>query len=174
MTMAAFSVSAVLQDRIWDKHTVSPRMAWRISIEARSPSGLSRILKRMGAHFTDLATCGPENEPLWGTYAASDCNNHPPAAGQLIEINIRRTLISRPWSTTGISALSRAMKIATADKDNKVSDEILRCTDGRLLKEYAAEMADRIKRGEKTDVVRVNSGSQESKHTTQVSRRRTR
>ena len=30
-------------------------------------------------------------------------------------------------------------------------------------------MADRIKRGEKTDVVRVNSGGQESKHTTQVS-----
>ena len=70
-----------------------------------------------------------------------------------------------------IRIVSEAMKIATADKDNKVGDPKFYDVPMEELcsKEYAAEMADRIKRGEKTDVVRVNSGGQESKHTTQVS-----
>ncbi|MED5575478.1 MAG: gamma-glutamyltransferase family protein [Pseudomonadota bacterium] len=126
----------------------------------------------------DLATCGPEeNEPLWGTYRGHRiATNHPPGGGiQLIEMlnileNFDLAAIGHN-SPEYIRIVAEAMKIATADKDNKVGDPKFYDVPIEELcsKEYAAEMADRIKRGEKTDVVRVNSGGQESKHTTQVS-----
>ena len=69
-----------------------------------------------------------------------------------------------------IRVVAETMKIATIDKDNKVGDPKFYDVPLTELcsKEYAAKKAERIKRGEKTDVVRVNNGGQESKHTTQV------
>jgi len=62
------------------------------------------------------------------------------------------------------------MKIATADKDKHVGDP--RFVDVPLerltSKEYAADMAARIRRREKAPVPRFNSGGAESKHTTQL------
>jgi gamma-glutamyltranspeptidase / glutathione hydrolase len=62
------------------------------------------------------------------------------------------------------------MKIATVDKDAKVGDpRFVDVPIGELTaKSYAAEMAARIRRGEKTQVPRFNSGGAEAKHTTQV------
>ena len=174
-------VGELLRIRIWDKHcAVSPRMASRISIEARSPSGLSRIWRRMvGSFRTKISrpVGRKKNEPLWGTYRGHRiATNHPPGGGvQLVEMlnileNFDLAAIGHN-SPEYIRIVAEAMKIATADKDNKVGDPKFYDVPMEELcsKEYAAEMADRIKRGEKTDVVRVNSGGQESKHTTQVS-----
>ena len=62
------------------------------------------------------------------------------------------------------------MKIATADKDNKVGDPKFYDVPIEELcsKTYAAGHADAIKRGERANVARLNNGGPESKHTTQV------
>jgi gamma-glutamyltranspeptidase/glutathione hydrolase len=63
------------------------------------------------------------------------------------------------------------MKIATVDKDAHVGDpDFVDIPLERLTsKDYAAEMAARIKSGEKTPVPRFNPGGAESKDTTHVS-----
>jgi gamma-glutamyltranspeptidase/glutathione hydrolase len=62
------------------------------------------------------------------------------------------------------------MKIATVDKDTKVGDPRFFDVPVAELtsKDYAAAMADRIRRGEKTHVTRLNAGGEESKDTTHV------
>lgn len=69
-----------------------------------------------------------------------------------------------------IRVVAEAMKIATVAKDEQIGDPhffdvpIAELTS----KDYAAAMADRIRRGEKTEVPRFNSGGAESKHTTHI------
>jgi gamma-glutamyltranspeptidase/glutathione hydrolase len=62
------------------------------------------------------------------------------------------------------------MKIATADMDAHVGDpRFVDVPVGRLTsKQYAGQMADRIRRREKTPVPRFNIGGAESQHTTQL------
>jgi gamma-glutamyltranspeptidase/glutathione hydrolase len=69
-----------------------------------------------------------------------------------------------------IRVVAEAMKIATIDKDTRVGDPRFYDVpmDELTSKEYAARMAEKIKRGEKADVARLNNGGQESKNTTQV------
>ena len=125
----------------------------------------------------DLAACEPEHtEPLWGTYRGYRiATNNPPGGGiQLIEmLNILEHFDLRSIGHNTleyIRVVSEAMKIATADKDAKVGDP--RFVDVPVAeltsKQYAAAMAERIKRGEKTQVPRFNPGGTESKHTTQI------
>ena len=141
-----------------------------------------RIANDMAAHgglltLQDLAACAPEHAtPLWGTYRGHRiATNNPPGGGiQLIEmLNILEYFDLRAIghnTTDYIRVVSEAMKIATADKDAKVADP--RFVDVPVAeltsKSYAAAMADRIKRGEKTRVPRFNPGGTESKHTTQI------
>lgn len=125
----------------------------------------------------DLTNCGPEeNEPLWGEYRGYRFStNHPPGGGiMLIEmLNILENFDLRAMghnSPEYIRVVAEAMKIATIDKDNKVSDPHFYDVpiDELTSKEYAARMAEEIRRGEKANVARLNNGGQESKNTTQV------
>jgi gamma-glutamyltranspeptidase/glutathione hydrolase len=125
----------------------------------------------------DLATCAPEEQaPLWGTYRGYRiATNNPPGGGiMLIEmLNILEAFDLKALghnSAEYVRVVAEAMKIATVDKDTKVGDP--RFVDVPLAslisKSYAAEMAARIRRGEKTHVPRFNAGGAESRHTTQV------
>ena len=68
-----------------------------------------------------------------------------------------------------IATVSEAMKIATVDKDTRMSDPRFFDIpfDELMSKDYAKSMADRIKRGEMTSVPRMQSGG-ESKETTHI------
>ena len=67
-----------------------------------------------------------------------------------------------------ICIVAEAMKIATTDKDNHVGDPAFYDVpvEQLLSKEYAAQVAERIRTGEKHSVTRI--GMPEPKHTTQV------
>jgi gamma-glutamyltranspeptidase/glutathione hydrolase len=125
----------------------------------------------------DLATCAPEeNPPLWGSYRDwRIATNNPPGGGiQLLEmLNILEQFDLRALghnSPEYIRVVAEAMKIATADKDAKVGDpRFVEVPVAALTsKSYAADMAERIRRGEQTPVPRFNAGGAESRHTTHV------
>ncbi len=125
----------------------------------------------------DLAACIPEEKaPLWGSYRGYRFStNHPPGGGiqLIIMLNILEHFDLRALghnSPEYIRVVAEAMKIATVAKDEQVGDP--RFFDVPIAeltsKPYAAAMADRIRRGEKTEVPRFNSGGGESKHTTHI------
>ncbi|MFO1108772.1 MAG: gamma-glutamyltransferase [Bradyrhizobium sp.] len=125
----------------------------------------------------DLAACAPEeNPPLWGSYRGYRIATNNPPGGGIMLIEMLNILEQFDLASIGhnspeyVRIVSEAMKIATADKDARVGDP--RFVDVPVAeltsKSYAAEMAARIRRGEKTHVTRFNSGGAESKHTTQV------
>lgn len=126
----------------------------------------------------DLESCAPEeNAPLWGTYRGFRiATNNPPGGGiQLIQMlnileNFDLAAIGHN-SPEYVRIVSEVMKYATIDKDNHVGDpRFVDIPMERLTsKAYAAELAERIKLGEKADVSRLNNGGQESKNTTQIS-----
>jgi gamma-glutamyltranspeptidase/glutathione hydrolase len=125
----------------------------------------------------DLATCRPEEKaPIWGSYRGFRiATNHPPGGGiMLIEmLNILENFDLQAIgqnSTEYIRVVGEAMKIATIDKDTKVGDPRFYDVPMSELssKDYAANHAEAIRRGEKADVARLDSGGRESKHTTQV------
>ncbi|HVC63155.1 MAG TPA: gamma-glutamyltransferase family protein [Acetobacteraceae bacterium] len=142
----------------------------------------ARIAADMADHagllsLDDLAGCAPEeNPPLWGSYRFYRiATNNPPGGGiQLIEmLNILEQFDLRALghnSPEYIRVVAEAMKIATVDKDAKVGDpRFLRVpVDVLASKDYAARMAERIRRGEKTHVPRFDGGGAESKHTTHL------
>ena len=125
----------------------------------------------------DLAAVAPsEAEPLWGTYRGHRvATNNPPGGGVMI-LEMLNILENFDLATMGhnspeyIATVSEAMKIATVDKDTKVGDPAFVDVPVAELtsKDYAACMADRIRRGEKTHVTRLNPGGEESKDTTHI------
>lgn len=126
----------------------------------------------------DLAAVAPtETEPLWGSYRGLRvATNRPPGGGVML---LEMLNILEPFDLAAmghnspdyIATVSEAMKIATVDKDTHVGDpRFVDVPVERLTsKAYAAEMAERIKRGEKTHVVRLNTGGEESRETTHIS-----
>jgi gamma-glutamyltranspeptidase/glutathione hydrolase len=125
----------------------------------------------------DLAAVAPtEAPPLWGTYRGHRvATNNPPGGGVMI-IEMLNILENFDLAAMGhnspeyIAAVSEAMKIATVDKDTRIGDPLFFDVPVAELtsKDYAAAMADRIRRGEKTHVTRLNAGGEESKDTTHV------
>ncbi len=125
----------------------------------------------------DLAAVSPvEVDPLWGTYRGHRvATNNPPGGGVMI-LEMLNILENFDLAAMGhnspeyIATVSEAMKIATVDKDTKLGDP--RFVDVPMTeltsKDYAAAMAERIRRGEKTHVTRLNAGGEESKDTTHV------
>lgn len=125
----------------------------------------------------DLDACMPEEKaPLCGTYRGYRYStNHPPGGGIqiILMLNILEHFDLRALghNTPGyIRVVAEAMKIATVEKDQRVGDP--RFFDVPIAqltsKAFAATMADRIRRGEKTEVPRFNAGGAESKHTTHI------
>ncbi|MGR3715130.1 MAG: gamma-glutamyltransferase family protein [Thermohalobaculum sp.] len=125
----------------------------------------------------DLAAVSPvEADPLWGTYRGHRvATNNPPGGGVMI-LEMLNILENFDLAAMGhnspeyIATVSEAMKIATVDKDTKLGDP--RFVDVPMAdltsKDYASAMAERIRRGEKTHVPRLNAGGEESKDTTHV------
>jgi gamma-glutamyltranspeptidase / glutathione hydrolase len=141
-----------------------------------------RIAEDMRAHgglisLEDLAKAVPEtNEPLWGTYRGLKISTNRPPGGGVMVLEMLNILEQFDLKAMGhnspdyIATVAEAMKIATVDKDAKVGDP--RFVDVPLAelisKDYAAPLAARIKRGEKTHVPRLRSGAKESADTTHV------
>jgi gamma-glutamyltranspeptidase/glutathione hydrolase len=125
----------------------------------------------------DLAACQPEeNDPLWGTYRGCRIATNNPPGGGIMLIEMLNILEHFDLAALGhnspeyIRVVCEAMKIATADKDAKVGDpRFVRVPLAELTsKAYAASMAERIRRGEKTRVPRFNPGGAESRNTTHI------
>ncbi len=124
----------------------------------------------------DLADCQTlETAPIWTTYRGRKvATNQPPGGGLVIAVMLnildRFDLAAMGHNSADyIATVSEAMKIATAEKDARMGDP--RFVDipfeEFLSDDYADQMADRIRRGEKTHVPRMNSGG-DSKETTHI------
>src|SRR5216683_2289039 len=118
-------------------------------------------------------------EPLWGEYRGHRiAANQPPGGGvqlnELLHIAENFDLASLGHNTPDyIRILAEAMKLVTIDKDLFVGDPAFVDVplDRLTSKAYAAELAARIRRGEKADVKRLGQpdpAAAESKNTTQV------
>jgi gamma-glutamyltranspeptidase/glutathione hydrolase len=116
----------------------------------------------------DLASCKTiETNPLWTSYRGYEiATNQPPGGGLviLIMLNILKhfNLTKMGHNTSEyIATVSEAMKIATIEKDSRMGDpEFFDIPLEELLSDsFSAEMAKKIKNGEKADVIRLNSGA---------------
>ncbi len=126
----------------------------------------------------DLAQARPEDtEPLWGSYRGYRVATNRPPGGGVMVLEMLNVLENFDLAAMGhnspeyVATVSEAMKIATVDKDTRIGDpRFFETPLGELAsKEYGARMAERIRRGEKTRVPRLNAGGgRESKDTTQV------
>ena len=125
----------------------------------------------------DLISCDPEEtKPLWGMYRGHRIATNNPPGGGIMLIEMLNILEQFDLTAIGhnsaeyIRIVSEAMKIATADKDAYVGDpRFVDVPVQRLTsRDYAMQMADRIRRREKATVPRFNAGGAESKHTTQL------
>jgi gamma-glutamyltranspeptidase/glutathione hydrolase len=141
-----------------------------------------RIVADMKAHgglidHADLKAAEPiTNEPLWGSYRGFRFSTNRPPGGGVMLVEMLNILEHFDLKAMGhnspdyIATVAEAMKIATVDKDAKVGDP--RFVDVPLAelcsKDYAAPLAARIKRGEKTHVPRLRGGKAESADTTHV------
>jgi len=117
-------------------------------------------------------------EPLRGSFHGYDiASNHPPGGGvMLIEMLHILEHFDLPAlghnSADYIQVVAEAMKVATADKDGFVGDPAFVDVPLERLtsKDYAAQVAARIKSGERASVERLPEGGQaESANTTQIS-----
>ena len=128
--------------------------------------------------MADLAEAKPdETQPIWGEYRGLRVATNPPPGGGVMVLEMLNILENFDLKGMGhnsseyIATVSEAMKIATVDKDLHIGDPrfvdvpVAHLTDKR----YAAEMAARIKSGEKTHVPRLGPKASESKDTTHVS-----
>ena len=126
----------------------------------------------------DLAEVAPTlGEPLWGTYRGLRIATNRPPGGGIMLIEMLNILENFDLAGMGhnsaqyIATVSEAMKIATTDKDTKIGDPnfVDVPVDELTSKDYAADAATRIKRGEKAHIVRMGpSGKEESKDTTHI------
>lgn len=143
----------------------------------------AEIVADMEAHggllsMADLGAVAPEvREPLRGTYRGHEVVTNQPPGGGIMLIEMLNILEHFDLAAMGhntpdyIATVSEAMKIATVDKDRHVGDpRFVEVPVERLTsKAYAAEMAERIRRGEKTHVPRLRPGErEESRETTHV------
>jgi len=127
---------------------------------------------------TDLADVAPdETEPLCGTYRGLRvASNRPPGGGVMIlqMLNILENFDIKAMghnSADYIATVCEAMKLATIDKDAHVGDPrfVEVPLDHLISKDYAGELAGRIKNGEQAHVPRFNPGGSELKDTTHIS-----
>ncbi|MEM7523585.1 MAG: gamma-glutamyltransferase family protein [Pseudomonadota bacterium] len=139
------------------------------------------IAADMAAHdglitMADLAACRTvETSPLWTTYRGLRVATNQPPGGGLVIAMMLNILERFDLSAMGhnspdyIATVSEAMKIATMEKDARMGDPAFYDIpfDELLSDAYADAMADRIRRGEKTAVPRMNTGG-DSKETTHI------
>ncbi len=131
-----------------------------------------RIVADMAAHgglldARDLALCGAEeSRPLWGSYRGYRVATVPPPGGGLQLIEMLNILEPFDLAALGhnspdyVATVAEAMKIGAVDRESHLADpKFLEVPVERLTsKAYAADLADRISRGEKTRVPRLGPG----------------
>jgi gamma-glutamyltranspeptidase / glutathione hydrolase len=147
----------------------SGEIAREIDADMRAHGGLLSM--------ADLAACRTaEREPLWTTYRGHRVATNQPPGGGLMIVLMLNILENFDLAAMGhnspdyIATVSEAMKIATVDKDSRMGDPAFFDIPMEELtsKNYAVGMAERIKRGEKTHVPRLQGGGAESKETTHI------
>lgn len=125
----------------------------------------------------DLEAVAPEElPPLEGSYRGHRITTNNPPGGGIMILEMLNILENFDLATIGHNTseycrvVAEAMKIATVDKDRHVGDpKFVDVPVDRLTsKAYAAEMAAKIKAGEKTHVPRVGGKGRDNKDTTQV------
>ena len=140
------------------------------------------IADDMAAHgglitLQDLAQCATETtQPLWTTYRGHRVATNPLPGGGLMIVMMLNILEHFDLAAMGhntpdyIATVSEAMKIATAAKDAHIGDPRFIAVPQDMLssQDWAAGMAERIRRGEKTPVPRMNPGGKESRDTTHL------
>lgn len=123
----------------------------------------------------DIAASRPEiGAPLWGSYRGYRIASNPPPGGGVKLIEMLNILENFDLAAMGhnspayIATIAEAMKIGAVDRDATHGDpKFVDVPVARLTsKAYAAEMANRIRRGEKTRVPRL--GAREAAETTQT------
>jgi gamma-glutamyltranspeptidase/glutathione hydrolase len=130
----------------------------------------------------DIRNTRPEDtEPLWGEYRGHRIASNPPPGGGVMVIEMLQMLEHFDLKALGhnsadyIRIVSEVMKRATLDKDRFVGDpRFIDVPLERLLsRDYAAENAAAIQRGEIAHVARLGAGAEsphaEPKNTTHVS-----
>jgi len=131
-------------------------IAKEIAADMRANGGLITL--------DDLKTCAPEeSRPMWGSYRDYKIATNNPPGGGIMLLEMLNILEKFDLTTMGhnspryIATVSEAMKIATVDKDLYVGDpHFVDVPTSRLTsKAYAADMAARIARGDKTRVPRL-------------------
>lgn len=141
----------------------------------------TKIVADMGANgglisATDLKNAGPEDaDVLWTDYRGYRVASTPPPGGGIMVLQMLNILENFDLKAMGhntpeyIRTVAEAMKISTVDKDNHVGDPrfVDVPVEHLLSKDYAKQLADRIKSGEKTHVPRLQKG-EDQKETTQV------
>lgn len=124
----------------------------------------------------DLANYRPIlNEPIWSEYRGFRVGTNQPPGGGLMLVEMLNILEHFDLQALGhnspdyIRIVAEAMKQATIDKDRWIGDPaFVDVPVSRLAsKAYAAEIAERIRRGERAEVPRFNPAAQ-NKDTTQV------
>jgi gamma-glutamyltranspeptidase/glutathione hydrolase len=155
-----------------------------IFYEGEIAEEMAADMARNGGLLTrqDIRDTRPEDtEPLWGEYRGRRIASNPPPGGGVMVIEMLQMLEHIDVAALGhnspdyIRVVSEAMKRATIDKDRSVGDpKFVDVPLERLLsKNYAAEQAAAIKRGEVAHVARLGAGAEspdiESKDTTHVS-----
>jgi gamma-glutamyltranspeptidase/glutathione hydrolase len=124
----------------------------------------------------DLANCSSiETNPLITQYRGHKVSTNQPPGGGLVIVLMLNILNHFDLRSMGhnspeyISTVSEAMKIATVEKDTRMGDPKFFDIplDELLSSEYSLAMADKIKRGEKTAVIRLNTGA-DPKETTHI------
>jgi len=124
----------------------------------------------------DLKKAGPEDtDLLWTDYRGYQIASSPPPGGGIMVLEMLNILENFDLADMGLNSpayirtVAEAMKIATVDKDNHVGDPrfVDIPLDKLLSKDYAKQMADKIKSGEKTHVPRFQKG-EEQKETTHL------
>ena len=168
------------------EHVANPDLARTLSLIAREGADVfysGEIADRIDEDFranggllskADLAAYRTtRTDPLRGSYRGLDiAMNHPPGGGiMLVEmLNILENFDLAAMghnSTEYIRVVCEAMRVATADKDAHVGDPaFVEVPDHLTGKGYAAEIANRIKAGERMRVARF--GQPEPRDTTHV------
>ncbi|MDP4796329.1 MAG: gamma-glutamyltransferase [Rhodospirillales bacterium] len=124
----------------------------------------------------DLKTTMPQDaDVLWTDYRGYQVASSPPPGGGIMVLQMLNILENFDLKAMGhnspeyIRTVAEAMKISTVDKDNHVGDPrfVDVPVEHLLSKDYAKELADRIKSGVKTHVPRLQKG-EDQKETTQL------
>ena len=125
----------------------------------------------------DLAECATiTTEPLWTEYRGHRIATNQPPGGGLMLVLMLNILENFDLAGMGhnapdyIATVAEAMKLATIDKDTRMGDPRFFDIPMKELtsKAYAKSLAERIRRGEKASVPRLNAGAPESKETTHI------